>query len=135
VGQWVGALGGAGLLVSTFLGWYGAPGSSAELTAWEAFSVVDLLLAMAAIAGLSVGIVAATGLSVSYPVAGSAWACGAGLLALVLIVFRLLDPPVDGDPDLLTGAWLGLVSSAAIVLGGLLGMKELPPLKEPAATS
>jgi hypothetical protein len=85
---------------------------------------------MAGIAGLSVGVVAAMRLSVSYPVAGSAWAAGAGALALGLVVFRLLDPPVAGDSDLLAGGWLALASSAAILFGGIWGMKEDPPLAE-----
>jgi hypothetical protein len=138
IGQWAGALGGAGLLVSLFLGWYGDIHGfylveGGELTGWEAFSVTDLVLAMAGVAGLSVGIVAAMRLSVSYPVAGSAWAAGSGALALALVVFRLLDPPVGGDPRILTGAWLALASSAAVLFGGIWGMKENPPLDEPAA--
>jgi hypothetical protein len=96
--------------------------------------VTDLICAMAGIAGLSVGIVAAMRLSVSYPVAGSAWAAGSGALALGLVVFRLLDPPVAGDSDLLGGAWLALGSSAAVLFGGIWGMKEDPPLEEPLAT-
>ncbi len=127
VGQWAGALGGAGLLASLFLSWYGEPGSAAELSGWEAFSVIDLVCALAGLAGISVGVVAATRASVSYPVAGSSIACGAGLIALVLVTFRLLDPPGGGEVDRLAGAWLGLVSCIVLIVGGWLGMKELPP--------
>lgn len=133
MGQWVGALSGAALLGSGFLGWYGDPGAGGELTAWQAFSVTDLFCALAGIAGLSVGVIAATHASVSYPVAGSALATGAGLIALVLVAYRLLNPPGDGDLDLLAGAWIGLASSAGVVLGGVLGMKELPPLEAASA--
>jgi hypothetical protein len=64
------------------------------------------------------------GLSVSYPVAGSAIACGAGLAALVLVGYRMVDPPFDGDVGLEPGAWLALAASAGIVVGGYLGMQE-----------
>ena len=40
LGELVGAVGGLGLLVSSFLPWYSAGGEVA--TAWQAFSVTDL---------------------------------------------------------------------------------------------
>jgi hypothetical protein len=112
---------GLGLLVASFLPWYSAGGEDA--TAWEAFSVVDLVIAAAALAGLSVGAVVLFRLSVSYPVAGCAIATGFGTLALVLIAYRLVDPPGE-DLGLEVGAWAGLVASAGITLGGYLGMQE-----------
>jgi hypothetical protein len=45
----------------------------------------------------------------------------------VLVTFRLLDPPGGGESDRLAGAWLGLVSCIVLIVGGWLGMKELPP--------
>jgi hypothetical protein len=133
LGEWAGALGGAGLLAATFFAWYGDPSSDATVDAWEAFSVVDLVCAAAALFGLSIGIVAWTGLSVSYPVAGSAVSCGAGALAFALILWRLLDPPLAGDVDLEPGIWLGLAASAAIAVGGYLGMQEHTAPARPAA--
>ncbi|MGZ5310327.1 MAG: hypothetical protein ACXWZW_07730 [Solirubrobacterales bacterium] len=52
----------------------------------------------------------------------------------MLVAFRLLDPPGGGEVDRLAGAWLGLACCIALVVGGWLGMKELPPLApgEPA---
>jgi hypothetical protein len=119
-GELVEAVGGLGLLVACFLPWY-SPGGE-NVTAWEAFSVTDLILAAAGIVGLSVGVVVLARLSVSYPVAGSSVATGFGVLALVLIVYRLIDPP-GGAVDLEIGAWLGLVSAAAITVGGYLAMQ------------
>jgi hypothetical protein len=126
----VGAVGGLGLLVASFLPWYSVGGQDA--TAWQAFSVTDLVLAAAAIMGLSVGMVVLTRLSVSYPVAGSSVATGFGTLALVLIVYRLIDPPGGGGVDVEIGAWLGLICAAAITIGGYLGMQ---PLKAPGTAS
>jgi hypothetical protein len=120
-GESVGAIGGLGLLVASFLPWYSAGGES--VTAWQAFSVVDLVMAAAAIAGLSVGLVVLTRLSVSYPIAGSAVSALLGLVALVLIVYRLIDPPGSGDVTRDVGAWIGLVSAATVSFGGYLGMQ------------
>jgi hypothetical protein len=94
--------------------------------------VVDLFIAAAAVAGLSVGIVALFRISVSYPVAGSTIASLFGSIALVLILWRLADPPADGL-DREFGAWLGLVAAAGIAIGGYLGMQEPRPLRTPSA--
>jgi hypothetical protein len=131
LGELVGALSGLGLLVVSFLPWYSAGGQDA--TAWQAFSVVDLVMAAAAIAGLSVGIVAFGRISVSYPVAGSTIAAGFGALVLVLIAYRLVNPPGSGDVDREVGAWLGLIAAAGVTLGGYLGMQEARPVRTPSA--
>jgi hypothetical protein len=126
---WVEALGGLGLLVAGFLPWYSAGGQ--DVTAWQAFSVTDILIALAAFFSLSVAISVVCRISVSYPVAGSTVAALFGAIALVLIVYRLINPPGDGL-DLEYGAWIGLGSSLAAAYGGYLGMQ---PIKAPNASS
>jgi hypothetical protein len=121
-GELVGAVSGLGLLVVSFLPWYSAGGH--DVTAWQAFSVTDIVMALAALTALSVGIVAFGRLSVSYPVAGSAVTTGFGGVALLLIAYRLIDPPGSGDVDREIGAWLGLLAAAGITWGGWLGMQE-----------
>jgi hypothetical protein len=129
-GELVGAAGGLGLLVASFLPWYSAGGENA--TAWQAFSVTDLILAAAAIVGLSVAACVLLRISVSYPVAGSSVAAGFGGVAVILIVIRMIDPPASGDVSLEISAWLGLVSAIAVTIGGYLGMQ---PLKAPRASA
>ena len=131
-GELAGAIGGLGLLVAGFLPWYSAGGE--EVTAWQAFSVTDIILAAAGLAGLSVGIVVLLRLSVSYPVAGSAVATLFGSIALVLVVYRLIDPPGGGDVGIEVGAWIGLVSAGAVALGGYLGMQPERAPGEPSVT-
>jgi hypothetical protein len=130
LGELVGAIGGFGLLVASFLPWYSAGGENA--TAWQAFSVADLILAAAAVMGMTVAFVVITHLSVSYPVAGSSVATGFGAVAVVLILIRMINPPGAGDVSLEIGAWLGLVCAAAIAIGGYMGMQ---PLKTPKASA
>ena len=95
LGELVGAVSGLGLLVVSFLPWYSAGGENA--TAWQAFSVIDLVIsAAAAIAALSVAIVVLFRFSVSYPVAG------------LRRRHRLRGPGADPDrlpPDRPAGRW------------------------------
>jgi hypothetical protein len=122
LGELVGAISGLGLLVASFLPWYSAGGE--DVSAWQAFSVVDLLMAAASIAALGLAVVAIARLSVSYPAAGSAISTGFGALALILIAYRLINPPGSGDTEREIGAWLGLLAAGGITLGGYLGMQE-----------
>jgi hypothetical protein len=126
LGELVGAIGGLGLLVAGFLPWYSVGGENA--TAWQAFSVTDIVLAAAAIVAMSVAACVLLRISVSYPVAGSSVATGFGAVALILIVIRLINPPGSGDVQLEYGAWLGLVFATAITIGGYMGMQ---PIKAP----
>jgi hypothetical protein len=112
-----------------FIPWFSANGG--DSTAWQAFSITDLLIFAAALAGLAVGVVGLTGLSVSYPIAGSAIATGFGALAFACILVRLIDPPHDVEREI--GIWLGLLLAGGIVVGGYLGMQE--PAYQPDAPS
>lgn len=127
MGGAIGAAGGAGLLLALFLPWYGDPASGGTLSGWQALSAIDLICAACALVSVSPELVRRTGLSVSYPVAGSSIATGAGALALALVLIRAVDPPFDaGGIEREPGLWLALAASAAIVAGGILGMKEDP---------
>jgi len=87
------------------------------------------------VAALSVGICVVFRISVSYPVAGSTVSTLFGSIALLLIAYRLVDPPHLDDfwvADVEFGAWLGLIAAAGVTVGGYLGMQ---PLKAPPAVS
>jgi hypothetical protein len=127
LGELVGAAGGLGLLVSLFLTWYTFD-DTWPTSGWGAFSVTDIVLAAAAVVGMSVAACVLFRISVSYPVAGSSVAAGFGAVAVILIVIRLINPPDSGHVDLEYGAWLGLVCAVAITIGGYLGMQ---PMKAP----
>jgi hypothetical protein len=129
-GELVGALGGLGLLVALLLPWYSV--GEDNVTAWQAFSVTDIVLSAAAVIGMSVAACVLLRISVSYPVAGSSVATGFGAVAAVLIVIRMINPPGNADIGLEIGAWLGLASALAITVGGYMGMQ---PMKAPKAAS
>ena len=92
------------------------------------------MIALAAFFSLSVAIAVIGNISVSYPIAGSTIATGFAALALILIVYRLLDPPGSGL-DLEYGAWLGLIAAAAATVGGYLAMQEPRADGHPAASA
>lgn len=99
-------------------------------TAWQAFSLVDLVLLVAVIVSVGLAVIDLTGASVSLPVAGSAVTAGIGALAFLLVLYRLIDPPgitILGEDYTLgreVGVWLGLITTAGITYGGYLGMQE-----------
>jgi hypothetical protein len=114
------AIGALALLVSLFLDWY-QPGVSA----WTVFEIVDLLLAVIAIAavfGAFTRAVPRAGLPEPPRIVESVLA----LAALVLVVAALINPPpaaIDLDPD--TGAWIALAGVVLMAIGALLGLARV----------
>ena len=107
------------LLVSLFLDWYADPSE----TAWEAFSVLDLILALLALAAMAVPIVTATHRVPALPLAIESLTALFGLLGLLLVVVRVLNLPGEADGREL-GLWLGLVATLGIVAGALVGIRD-----------
>jgi hypothetical protein len=109
----VAGAGGVGLLASLFVEWYGGA------TGWEALSVLDVVLALLALAPLALVVLQATRDSPSLPVAFSVLSTVAGILATLLILYRIVDQP--GANDAVTvelGAWIGLAAAVAVAAGG-----------------
>jgi hypothetical protein len=143
------------LLLAMFLPWFGlngrarVPGSGQVITvgrdnldAWEAFSAIDVVLAVAAV--LAVAVLVAALVSTPPPPLVLA-ATGAAALAALLIVYRLIDVPdiPIGDPGDTTyetgrriGAFFGLLCTAGIAWGaGLMGAAAPTAKPEPEPTA
>jgi hypothetical protein len=106
------ALGALLLLVSLFLDWYG------PLSAWDAFEVVDVLLAALAVLSL-VGALGTWLPDVAY--VERRWLPGIVLAVVVLVAAEIIDPPpaaADLSPD--TGAWIALGAAAIMLVGAVL---------------
>jgi hypothetical protein len=116
-------LAGLGLLAISFLAWFRAGDSSADL--WESFSVVDLVAACAIGCAVLTGIFAVHGDDSGLPVVGSTITTGVAAVAFVLLAYRLIDPPGEGEVERAAGAWLGLVAAAAILLLSHAGMGDV----------
>jgi carbon starvation protein CstA len=131
-GEWIAGAGGVGLLVSLRLDWYSGA------SAWRAFSVLDVVLALLALVPLALVVLQATRESPSLPVAFSVLTTLAGALATLLILYRILNQPGPNDRvEVELGAWIGLAAAALAAVGGWRSLREeeipgipLPPVEE-----
>ena len=78
---------------------------------WQAFSVLDVVLALLALVPLALVVLQATRESPSLPVAFSVLTTVAGALATLLILYRILNQPGPNDRvEVELGAWIGLAA-------------------------
>jgi uncharacterized membrane protein HdeD (DUF308 family) len=117
VGEWVTGASGLALLVALFLPWY------EHLSAWEAFSVLDLILALLALAALSVPIVTAAHRAPALPLAFESLTALFGILCLLLVLIRALNLPGDAHGRE-WGLWFALAAVLGIVAGALIAMRD-----------
>lgn len=146
LGEWVAAVSGAVLLIVLFLPWFvarvdvepsppgyqplaslslcdPAPCGAERASAFEAFAAIDVLLVVAALGGLAVGVLSALYSPPAVPVGASTLATIGGLLATLLVLFRVAVPP-DSGGERLYGLWLGLAACAGLAVGGWLSMRD-----------
>lgn len=110
---------GVSLFLVMFIDWFGESGWSS--VGWFAASVI----AAAALCAVAFALVVYARASVSLPVALSSLTTALGAIALIIVVYRAIDPPADGEREL--GVYLGLAAAAALAFGGWLGMQEDRP--------
>ena len=112
VGPVLVALGAAVLLVSLFLDWYG------PLTAWDAFEVVEVLLAALAVAALAVAV---GRLLPDLEYVDRSRLAPVVLGIALLVSAEMIDPPpAAGDEPLSAGAWIAFGAALTMVLGAVL---------------
>jgi len=111
IGPMLVALGAMVLLVSLFLEWYG------PLTAWDAFEIVDVLLAVLALAGL---VVAVGQLAPEVAYMDRRWLPAIAVAAAVLIAAQLDPPPAAAELSPGTGAWIAFGAALVMVVGAVL---------------
>jgi hypothetical protein len=128
-GEWIAGAGGVALLAAMFLHWYRTDVRivAFEETAWQAFDVLDVVLALLALVPLALVYTQATRRSPSIPVALSVCTTLAGALAALLILYRIINQPGPNDiVDVQPGAWLGLLAALVIAAGGWRSMRVEP---------
>jgi hypothetical protein len=147
IGEWIAGIGGVVLLASTFLDWYdvdsarplddasggGTLYATGSVSAWEALSVVDVLIALTAVLAIASAVMAAAHNTPAASLALASLAMLVGLFATIAVVVRVLSPPefsvggvsVPGDDvSLATGAWIGLAACVVTTLGSLAAMRD-----------
>jgi hypothetical protein len=132
--------------------------------AFQAFTVIDLVLLLTALAAVALPLWSALGRPATGPIRPGATVAALGAVAFVLIAFRLIDlpdleiaiPPEAGGGSIRVsetdgmyevtrkvGPWLGLVPAALIAYGGYLSMRhpasaprgDAPPPRERLETA
>jgi hypothetical protein len=149
VGEIVAGISGLALFVFMFLPWYGVDAvggfgvNGVDASAWEAFSFIDILLFLVCVVVVGLVIVALAETTPDMPAPPAQIIMVAGIVALVLILFRLLFTPgvdangfeIDVDFGREIGIFLGLIAAAGITYGGWRASNEPKPLTEPATPS
>jgi hypothetical protein len=129
-GDWVAAIAGIVMLVALFLPWYTTGGE--DLTAWEAMTVDDVILAVAALLAIAAALVVALPRVSSLSVAATSLAILPAVVGLVITVYRVISPAPPGDASLDVGAWLGLAATCAIAAGVWRGANDEGPARRSA---
>ncbi len=149
-GQRLAAIGGVVLLVDLWLSWYGidlggiakglvgGAGIDTTVSAWQAFSWIDIILFVTAVGAIAIAAIPAVGRAVELPFPLATVVAGLAGLSVLLIFYRIVNQP--GPNDLISvkyGAWLGLIAAIVTTVGALRAMGEPVEAAEvpPAAPS
>ena len=140
-GEKVAAVSAILLFIFMFFTWFGVevsgvggfsgsvPGAGGS--AWDALDFIPIILMITIIAALAVAVLRLTDSTYEPPVSMNAVVAALGGLSVLLILFRIIDPPsfgsfggvsVDGTVEI--GIFLGLIAAAGIAYGGYMAMKE-----------
>jgi hypothetical protein len=129
------------LFIFMFFDWFGVevsgvPGFSGSTpgvggSAWDALDFIPIVLVIAIVAALVLAGLRLTDSTYEPPVPMSVIVTVLGVISVLLILFRIIDPPsfasfggVSVDATLDVGIFLGLISAAGIAYGGYSTMKE-----------
>lgn len=98
-------------------------------SAWDALDVIPIILMVAIIAALALAIIRLTDAVFEPPVSMAAIVAILGGISVLLILYRIIDPPLDTDiPGVeigrSIGIYLGLLAAAGLTYGGYRAMQE-----------
>jgi hypothetical protein len=139
-GELIAGIAGFVLLIDLWFKWYGVKVSAGgalrnfnigvSANAWESFGLIDIILFLVALIAIGVAVLRALDNLPDMPFAPAQLVTVAGGIALVLIIFRIIDTPVDTggvdgiDVTRKIGVWIGLLAAAAVTYGGWRAMQE-----------
>jgi len=124
-GEWIAAAAGAVLIVSLFGPWYET--GPLDVTAWEAFSVFDVLLFAAGAIGVGVLVITASQGTAAVGIATQALAflvTGPLAVATLLRVLNLPSGLDTGGASRTIFAWVGLLAAFGVAAGSLVAMRD-----------
>jgi hypothetical protein len=85
--------------------------------------VVDVLVALAALAAIAIVVAGATAAGPAKPVASAVIATVASGIALLLVLWRALDPP-HGYLERCYGVWVGLAVAALMFVASFAALRD-----------
>jgi hypothetical protein len=136
----IAAVSGAVLIVVLFLPWYGVDvevagfSASESASAWEALSFIDILLFLVGLVALGVPAARMAGV-LPADVPGALLLVAAGVVGLLLVLYRLIDIPAPDVPAVAEdavdfgrriGVFLAVLATAGIAYGGWRANAERP---------
>jgi hypothetical protein len=140
-GERVAAISAVLLFIFMFFTWFGVEVSGAGAfsgsvpgaggSAWDALEFIPVILVVAIAAAIGAAVLRLTDSTYEPPISMNAVVAVLGGLSVLLILFRIVDPPsfgsfggvsVEGTVEI--GIFLGLIAAAGIAYGGYLAMKE-----------
>ena len=124
-GEWIAGTAGVVLLVSLFMPWYDVAG--ADVSAFEAFAINDVLLLGLAASGIALVAVTVYQQSPAVTIALDALITLFAIAMSLLLLLRVLNMPGDLDAagaERSLFAWVGLAATFAILAGGLFAMRD-----------
>lgn len=129
------------LFIFMFFDWFGAevtgvggfsgtvPGAAGN--AWDALDFIPIVLVVAVVAALAMAALRLADSAAEPPVPMSVIVTVLGAISVLLIIFRIVDPPnfgsyggVSVDGTLKVGIFLGLIAAGGIAYGGYSTMRE-----------
>jgi hypothetical protein len=141
LGEKIAAVSAILLFIFMFFEWFGvevsgAGGFSGSVSgaggnAWDALDYIPIVLVVTIVAALGLAAIRLTDSIYEPPVPMSTVVTVLGALSVLLILFRIVDPPsfasfggVSVDATLSIGIFLGLISAGGIAYGGYTTMRE-----------
>ena len=137
-GELIAGIAGLVLLIDLWFKWYGVSVSGGGLlkgfgvsaNAWQSFGLIDIILFLVALIAIGVAVMRALNNMPDMPYPPATLLTIAGAIALLLIIFRIIDTPVDTqgvdaiDVERKIGVWIGLLAAAALTYGGWRAMQD-----------
>lgn len=140
-GETIAAVSGFLLILFMFLPWFGygsanlggiagiAQVGSVNANFWEVSDILDILLLLVGLIAIGVALARAAGaMPANLPAPAGTIVLGAGAIAVLIVLVRLLVPPDFGIEGLAVsrkiGVFLGLLAAAGVAFGGYTASNE-----------
>ncbi|MFN8161302.1 MAG: hypothetical protein U0R52_09715 [Solirubrobacterales bacterium] len=130
-GEQIAGVSAVALFIFMFLDWFGLSGQvntvvgsfgvDTSFNAWDSFDFIDLFLLLTVVVTVIAVGMAASSTEAAFPMSSAVTVLGG--ISVLLILFRIIDPPADGL-SLKFGIFLGLIAAVGIAAGGYMTMQE-----------